>query len=179
MELKLLNSNGQEGAVVNASDVVFGRDYNEALIHQSSSLISERSPGQSRAEGSRASQAHDEEAVAPEGYGPRSCRYVVEPVVAWRWSDFPELARRKLLAQGQQEDASRRSLLDLLAAGPRRPSVGRRGHRSRSAEDQAAGRQVQGHGSRFRARHHRHGRRKPVPRVAQPAPRGGCRAALR
>jgi large subunit ribosomal protein L4 len=34
MELKLLNENGQEGAGVNASDVVFGRDYNEALIHQ-------------------------------------------------------------------------------------------------------------------------------------------------
>ncbi|ACC72011.1 MULTISPECIES: 50S ribosomal protein L4 [Burkholderiaceae] len=34
MELKLLNANGQEGAAVNASDVVFGRDYNEALIHQ-------------------------------------------------------------------------------------------------------------------------------------------------
>jgi len=34
MELKLLNANGQEGTVVNASDVVFGRDYNEALIHQ-------------------------------------------------------------------------------------------------------------------------------------------------
>jgi len=34
MELKLLNANGQEGSVVNASDVVFGRDYNEALIHQ-------------------------------------------------------------------------------------------------------------------------------------------------
>ena len=34
MELKLLNSNGQEGTGVNASDVVFGRDYNEALIHQ-------------------------------------------------------------------------------------------------------------------------------------------------
>jgi len=34
MELKLLNEQGQEGAVVNASDVVFGRDYNEALIHQ-------------------------------------------------------------------------------------------------------------------------------------------------
>jgi len=28
MELKLLNANGQEGAGVNASDVVFGRDYN-------------------------------------------------------------------------------------------------------------------------------------------------------
>ena len=34
MELKLLNANGQEGAAVNASDVVFGRDYNEALVHQ-------------------------------------------------------------------------------------------------------------------------------------------------
>ncbi|WP_158934178.1 50S ribosomal protein L4 [Burkholderia sp. S171] len=34
MELKLLSANGQEGAGVNASDVVFGRDYNEALIHQ-------------------------------------------------------------------------------------------------------------------------------------------------
>ena len=34
MELKLLNANGQEGAAVSASDVVFGRDYNEALIHQ-------------------------------------------------------------------------------------------------------------------------------------------------
>ena len=32
MELKLLNANGQEGSVVNASDAVFGRDYNEALI---------------------------------------------------------------------------------------------------------------------------------------------------
>ena len=34
MELKLLNEQGQEDAVVSASDAVFGRDYNEALIHQ-------------------------------------------------------------------------------------------------------------------------------------------------
>ncbi len=34
MELKPLNANGQEGSGVTASDVVFGRDYNEALIHQ-------------------------------------------------------------------------------------------------------------------------------------------------
>ncbi len=34
MELKLLSVDGQGGAVVNASDTVFGRDYNEALIHQ-------------------------------------------------------------------------------------------------------------------------------------------------
>lgn len=34
MELKLLQDNGQIGAGVNASPEVFGRDYNEALVHQ-------------------------------------------------------------------------------------------------------------------------------------------------
>lgn len=34
MELKLLNDQGQAGSNVAAPDTVFGRDYNEALIHQ-------------------------------------------------------------------------------------------------------------------------------------------------
>lgn len=34
MELKLLNEQGQAGSNVSATDEVFGRDYNEALIHQ-------------------------------------------------------------------------------------------------------------------------------------------------
>lgn len=34
MELKLLNEKGQESANVAAPDTIFGRDYNEALIHQ-------------------------------------------------------------------------------------------------------------------------------------------------
>jgi large subunit ribosomal protein L4 len=34
MELKLLNEQGQAGTNVAAADTVFGRDYNEALIHQ-------------------------------------------------------------------------------------------------------------------------------------------------
>ena len=34
MELKLLNEQGQAGSNVAAADEVFGRDYNEALIHQ-------------------------------------------------------------------------------------------------------------------------------------------------
>ncbi|PSB91520.1 50S ribosomal protein L4 [Candidatus Pandoraea novymonadis] len=34
MELKLLNEQGQEAAGVIASDIVFAREYNEALIHQ-------------------------------------------------------------------------------------------------------------------------------------------------
>ncbi|QEI08783.1 50S ribosomal protein L4 [Pigmentiphaga aceris] len=34
MELKLLNDQGQSSATVTAPDTVFGREYNEALIHQ-------------------------------------------------------------------------------------------------------------------------------------------------
>ena len=34
MELKLLNEQGQAGSNVATADTVFGRDYNEALIHQ-------------------------------------------------------------------------------------------------------------------------------------------------
>lgn len=34
MELKLINEQGQQAATVSASDTLFGRDYNEALVHQ-------------------------------------------------------------------------------------------------------------------------------------------------
>jgi len=34
MELNLINDNGQPSATLQASDALFGRDYNEALIHQ-------------------------------------------------------------------------------------------------------------------------------------------------
>jgi large subunit ribosomal protein L4 len=34
MELKLINEQGQSSSTLNASDALFGRDYNEALVHQ-------------------------------------------------------------------------------------------------------------------------------------------------
>jgi large subunit ribosomal protein L4 len=34
MELKLLNDQGQSSATVNAPDTIFGREFNEALVHQ-------------------------------------------------------------------------------------------------------------------------------------------------
>jgi len=34
MELKVINEQGQESAKLQASDVLFGRDFNEALVHQ-------------------------------------------------------------------------------------------------------------------------------------------------
>lgn len=34
MELKVINEQGQESAKLEASDILFGREYNEALVHQ-------------------------------------------------------------------------------------------------------------------------------------------------
>jgi len=34
MDLKLINAQGQESGAVSASDALFGREYNEALVHQ-------------------------------------------------------------------------------------------------------------------------------------------------
>lgn len=34
MELKLINEKGEPSAIINASDALFGRDFNEALVHQ-------------------------------------------------------------------------------------------------------------------------------------------------
>ena len=34
MELKLINDKGQSSSTVSASDALFAREYNEALIHQ-------------------------------------------------------------------------------------------------------------------------------------------------
>jgi len=34
MELKIINAQGQSSATVSASDALFGREYNEALVHQ-------------------------------------------------------------------------------------------------------------------------------------------------
>lgn len=34
MELKMINEQGQAGATISVSDGLFGRDYNEALVHQ-------------------------------------------------------------------------------------------------------------------------------------------------
>ena len=34
MELKVINTKGQAAASISASDDLFGREYNEALVHQ-------------------------------------------------------------------------------------------------------------------------------------------------
>ena len=52
MELKLLNEQGQASATLQASDALFGREYNEALIHQVVVITGQRPLWQSCPEGS-------------------------------------------------------------------------------------------------------------------------------
>ena len=61
MQLELLNEQGQAASKVDAPETVFGRDYNEALIHQL--VVVRPMPARARgSEGPRAGQALDQEA---------------------------------------------------------------------------------------------------------------------
>lgn len=93
MDLKLLNEQGQAAATFSAPDTIFGRDFNEALIHQVVVAFQANARAGNRAQKDRSgSQAHHQEALAPEGYRPRSRRYDLVAAVAWWWSHLPELA---------------------------------------------------------------------------------------
>jgi len=59
--------------------------------------------------------------VAPERHRPCPCRYDFQPDLAWRRSHLPELARRELHPEGEQEDvpAGLCSILSQLARDDR------------------------------------------------------------
>jgi len=58
MELKLLNAEGQAASTLQASDTLFGRDYNEALIHQVVTAYMANARSGNRAQKTRAEVAH-------------------------------------------------------------------------------------------------------------------------
>ena len=72
MELNVLNEQGNETAKLAASDAVFGREYNEALVHQIVVAYQANAP------------------LASKGYGPCPQRYDEFSGVAWRRTCFPE-----------------------------------------------------------------------------------------
>jgi large subunit ribosomal protein L4 len=53
MELKLINSQGEQASTVTASDTLFNRDYNEALVHQIVNAFEANARGGNRAQKSR------------------------------------------------------------------------------------------------------------------------------
>ncbi|MFA5664859.1 50S ribosomal protein L4 [Castellaniella sp.] len=58
MELKLLNENGQATATVPVADAIFGRDFNEALVHQVVVAFQANARQGDRAQKSRATVKH-------------------------------------------------------------------------------------------------------------------------
>jgi len=58
MELKFLNDEGQAASTLEASDTLFGRDYNEALIHQLVTAYMANARSGNRAQKTRAEVAH-------------------------------------------------------------------------------------------------------------------------
>jgi large subunit ribosomal protein L4 len=58
MELKLINEQGQEASRLQASDVLFGREYNEALVHQVVVAYQANARSGNRAQKDRGQVAH-------------------------------------------------------------------------------------------------------------------------
>jgi large subunit ribosomal protein L4 len=58
MELKLINEKGQSTASVSASDIAFGREYNEALVHQVVTAYMANARSGTRAQKDRATVKH-------------------------------------------------------------------------------------------------------------------------
>jgi large subunit ribosomal protein L4 len=124
---------------------LFGRDYNEALVHQVVVAYMANARSGNRAQKGRARSRSRPQAVASEGYRPRACRYGVQPAVAWRRPDLPELARRELFAQGQSQDVSRR-VAAILSQLAREDRWRRRELQRRGAEDRLLAQKLKGMG---------------------------------
>ena len=89
MELKLLNAEGQAASNVAAPDTIFGRDYNEALIHQVVVAYQANARSGNRKQLGRDEVKHTTKNHGVKRYGSCSCWYVVFPIVAWWWSYVP------------------------------------------------------------------------------------------
>jgi len=93
MDIKLLNDQGQSSATFAAPDTVFGRDFNEALVHQIVIAFQANARSGNRAQKTRAEVHHSTKKPLPsKRYRPRSRWYDVLAFVAWGWSHISKFA---------------------------------------------------------------------------------------
>ena len=178
MELKVINEKGEAQKSVDASETLFGREYNEALVHQVVVAYQANGRQGTRQQKTRAEVAPlDQEAVAPEGHRPRARGHDVAPAVARRRADLPEQARRELHARSSTARC-------IAPAWPRScrswcaRSAWRWSRRSRvdAPKTKVLAGKLAAMGLERRADPHRQARREPVPVLAQPAQRPGARS---
>lgn len=91
MELKLLNGNDQAAGKVDAPDTIFGREYNEALIHQIVVAFQANARTANRQQKSRETVAHTTKKPWRQK-GPARARAGMSSSPLWRgrWPCIPE-----------------------------------------------------------------------------------------
>ena len=179
MELKMIDGNGKPAASLKASDDLFGREYNEALVHQVVVAYQANARQGTRAQKGRAdiNKSH-KKPWAQKGTGRARAGQANSPL--WRGGgkifpsspdeNFSHKVNRKMyraglasiLSQLVRED--RLSVIeDLALDSPKTKQFAQKIKAYRP--------------DRHRARRHRQPRRQRVPVVAQPARRAGARDA--
>ena len=167
MELKLLNEQGQAGSNVNATDEVFGRDYNEALIHQIVVAYAANARSGNRKQKDREEVSHTtKKPWRQKGTGRARAGMSSSPL--WRGGGriFPNSPDENFShkVNKKMHRAGMCSILSQLAREERLNVI--ENLTDRSPEDQAAVAKAAGHGSGIGPGDHRHHRRKPAAGLA-------------
>jgi large subunit ribosomal protein L4 len=166
MELELLNEQGQAASKYDAPETVFGRDYNEDLVHQIVVAFQANARQGTRAQKDREQVKHStKKPFKQKGTGRARAGMTSSPL--WRGGGriFPNMPDENF-SQKINKKMYRAGMAAIFSQLARRPS-GRGGFADRGfAQDEAAGSPFQGNESRVRARDRRRSRRKPVPCLA-------------
>ena len=91
MQLELLNDQGQAASKLDAPETVFGREYNEDLVHQIVVAYQANARQGTRPEGPRTSPSLDQEAFQAKGTGNARAGMTSLATVAWGRSIFPNM----------------------------------------------------------------------------------------
>ncbi len=152
MELKLLNEQGQAASNVAAPDTIFGRDYNEALIHQVVVAYQANARSGNRKQKDREEVHHTtKKPWRQKGTGRARAGMSSSPL--WRGGGriFPNSPEENFSHKVNKKmyRAGICSILSQLAREGRLSVI--ENLTDRSAEDQAAVAKTEGHGTGFRA----------------------------
>jgi large subunit ribosomal protein L4 len=120
MELKVINDQGQAASTVTASDALFGRDFNEALVHQVVVAYQANARSGNRKQKDREEVHHStKKPFRQKGTG-RARAGMTSPALARGRPDFSEQSGRELHPEGESQNVPRRRRRDSLAARSRR-----------------------------------------------------------
>jgi len=144
MQIELLNDQGQSASKFDAPETLFGRDYNEDLIHQIVVAYQANARQGTRAQKDREQVKHStKKPFKQKGTGRARAGMTSSPI--WRGGGraFPNSPEENFTQKNQQEDVPRWYGVYLLSVGARRPPGCGRFHQNRSSQNQIIGGQAQ------------------------------------